>query len=453
MKNIPLIAAALFLLLGAGTIYMHEGVPSIAPDSESVGLAVPQGWHVNKNEGPNILLTKQVVLPEGVMESYAYGPQIAFSALPPGETVDDSGRFYDTRIVTLAGRSFTRMEGDTSDIAAGNDLTYFTSTENGTYVFRLYPLNVGDAMGVQTKNAGDIADLEWFIGANAGQLLERRASDLLTYTDSEFGFAFSYPRTWSRGEPDRYGEILLGLPEDSRGYGDAISVRTIIGPQARVEDAKFGPTTLWYDESEGRWMIGMGSDIEGISESEARPATPAFLTDSGLPVFSSTGRWATYIIPLSHERFLILNIGGSGDTEPLAPFAKTFMKVGGDEVDGVAIPELGIALTVGADDIAYAPQGDSTVGLTSKKLLARFPQCSAETSALGTLQKALKKDLTDIGLQQLSGSGAIQDMGDYYIAYVKPQSACAGQEGADAAREFFENMPLVVEGVVEFEGK
>ena len=48
---------------------------------------------------------------------------------------------------------------------------------------------------------------------------------------------------------------------------------------------------------------------------------------NNVPVFQATGRWATYVIPLSSTNFLKLNIGGSGQRQPLFDLLKTIRLV------------------------------------------------------------------------------------------------------------------------------
>jgi hypothetical protein len=55
-------------------------------------------------------------------------------------------------------------------------------------------------------------------------------------------------------------------------------------------------------------------------------AVPLFYVGGDIPVFKATGRWLTYVIPLSHTIFLEFNITGGGYTQPLTDLVKTIIK-------------------------------------------------------------------------------------------------------------------------------
>jgi len=73
-------------------------------------------------------------------------------------------------------------------------------------------------------------------------------------------------------------------------------------------------------------MIDDHSDLFEGFRPGIRPAEPEFYTLGNLPVFTGTGRWKTNIVALSHDKFLIINVGGGGFTDPLDPLTKTVMR-------------------------------------------------------------------------------------------------------------------------------
>lgn len=144
------------------------------------------------------------------------------------------------------------------------------------------------------------------------------------YTDQDFDFSFYYLRSFeiSESKPSEYfpaGDIYLTKvgPSD-----DTIIITKHLGQRVEDSDGKFGKIAYYYDEDKKQWMKDVDTDYEsGIS-----PAEPRFYTVSGLPVFSGVGRWATRIIALSTDKFLIINITGSGWTSILDPLTKTVAK-------------------------------------------------------------------------------------------------------------------------------
>ena len=143
---------------------------------------------------------------------------------------------------------------------------------------------------------------------------------LQKFTDEDFGFAFSFPAEWRLDTSDGLEFRNLG-PYKTEGEGDRISIRRIEGQKVVVEDAKFGPTTLYFDENRSQWI--MEAEDAETNVLATKPAVQAGTTLSGLPIFNSTGRWKTVIVPLSHKRFLVVNITGSGWTAGLTPFVQT----------------------------------------------------------------------------------------------------------------------------------
>jgi hypothetical protein len=136
------------------------------------------------------------------------------------------------------------------------------------------------------------------------------------YSDPPTGFSFTYPATW--GLATSTGDIkLTNLGPDG---SDFITIKRAMGDSVTDTDSKFGDTMLRFDATTSQWMITQPDQNENEVE---RVATPDLMTDTGLPAFRSTGRWATYIVALSHTKFLIVNISGDGWTGGLDPFVKT----------------------------------------------------------------------------------------------------------------------------------
>jgi hypothetical protein len=143
--------------------------------------------------------------------------------------------------------------------------------------------------------------------------------DLVTkYTDEEFGFSFYYPKSLelSKQNPSTgiAGLYLLKVGP----FEDTISISKTSGDRFEQFDAKFGPIAYYYDKDNSQWI----RDKDDI----VFPAEPSFYTISELPVFRGTVRWATNIVVLSINKFLSINITGSGWSKIVDPLTKTVVK-------------------------------------------------------------------------------------------------------------------------------
>jgi len=153
--------------------------------------------------------------------------------------------------------------------------------------------------------------------------LDINIEDLIAkYTDEEFGFSFYYPKLCQLSE--KASSISLkGVNPYGDPYGDWITITKYTGQRVEDSDAKFGKVAYYYDEDKKQWM----KDAETDYESGVLPTEAGAYTISGLPIFSGVGRWATRIVALSTDKFLIINITGSGWTRILDPLTKTVIKI------------------------------------------------------------------------------------------------------------------------------
>lgn len=135
------------------------------------------------------------------------------------------------------------------------------------------------------------------------------------YIDISFGFAFYYPQSWKISETDG----VITLTNFGPYYDDRILISRKSGSRAINTDAKFGTVTYYYDNNSQSWQVNQNTDFN----SGIRNATPSFYTISNFPVFSGVSRWKTNIVPISTDKFLIVNITGSGFTGVLDPFTET----------------------------------------------------------------------------------------------------------------------------------
>jgi len=178
------------------------------------------------------------------------------------------------------------------------------------------------------------------------------------YIDSNLGYSFYYPKTWKVSSTDSRVTITNFGPTRNEPGSDSISISEIQDSKVVVTDAKFGNTTLYYDDNLKQWMkISPGAN----ELYETKPAKVAFNTISGLSVYSSTGRWKTVIIPLSHTKFLVVNITGSGYTTALDLLASAITEANANVP--VSTIDKVIADMMKEDELATGPQG--TVAINS----------------------------------------------------------------------------------------
>jgi hypothetical protein len=148
-----------------------------------------------------------------------------------------------------------------------------------------------------------------------------------TVTRTDWGISFTKGSNWSVtvNAPDQ-----LELKQMSgEGIGDIITIKYITGEKITDQDTKFGDITYWYDTSDTsaskwKWVrAGRMNELTGVMEPSVVDAAPQFYIPVNLPVFLGTGRWLTYIFPLSSGSFLKFNITGSGYSQPLTDLVKT----------------------------------------------------------------------------------------------------------------------------------
>lgn len=178
------------------------------------------------------------------------------------------------------------------------------------------------------------------------------------FTDSNFGYSFYYPKTWKVTSTATSVKIISFGPTRNDGYPDSISISEIQDSKVVVIDSKFGNTTLYYNNNLNQWM----KTSPGAGDLyETKPAKIAFNTISGLPVYSSTGRWKTVIIPLSHTKFLVINITGSGYTTALDLLASAITEASAD----VPISAINDVISAMEWEDELAPGVEGTVEISS----------------------------------------------------------------------------------------
>lgn len=140
------------------------------------------------------------------------------------------------------------------------------------------------------------------------------------FTDDTFGFAFTYPADWKLEGTNDIVFHNLGPNRSTTGAGDTLTVGRIEGTSATVDDAAAGISRVFFNEITKEWMIAQNN---AKGEFESKNAKPDYVTLSGLPVFKVHGKQATVIVPLTHKRFIVVNMNGSAWTGALEPFVKT----------------------------------------------------------------------------------------------------------------------------------
>jgi hypothetical protein len=149
------------------------------------------------------------------------------------------------------------------------------------------------------------------------------------YTDSNFGFSFWYPDTWTVTTPTNapFGPKLqnvsvvaeLGLQPAGQTYPD-ILIQEAHSTTRTITDTggagPIGPITYYFDTTSHLWMTTN-------SEDNGQPTTPVAAnisnnTMGGLHLFGGTSRFNTEIIPLSADNFVVIGNGGDANSDALA---------------------------------------------------------------------------------------------------------------------------------------
>lgn len=140
------------------------------------------------------------------------------------------------------------------------------------------------------------------------------------------GASFSQPLGWSVVSNTNTGTKLDILPNTHTGFS-GIDIKCVLTSSITDSDAKFGNITYYYDSKTQKWMVSKPDEQNG-GMLPAVVAVPEF-SANGLPVFRGTGRWLTYIVPISPTSILSLNEGDTegGNTQTLTNLVKTLKKI------------------------------------------------------------------------------------------------------------------------------
>ncbi len=199
------------------------------------------------------------------------------------------------------------------DLSKANGKKEFTE-KNGYYIIAFYDKQSG-------TSAAEEAETKLAYQKVVETFSLNNQTSTNTINKSEWGISFTKPTGWKLAT-NTTNNITLQEPVSD---GDRIKIDYTTGDRITDNDAKFGPITYYFDTTSQSWMV-IKPDEQNGGTFPPTVATPEMYTNSGLPVFRGTGRWATYIIPLSHSTFLKLNIGGSGNSKPLKALAETIKK-------------------------------------------------------------------------------------------------------------------------------
>lgn len=132
----------------------------------------------------------------------------------------------------------------------------------------------------------------------------------------EWGISFVVPREWKITNDVDSQVVLMHTSSQDRitlDYTRSQSYTDI--------DTKFGNVTYEYNDVAQKWY--QVTDTESGSGQKMSEAKPAFYLYNVIPVFLGTSRWKTYIITISDDQFIKVNITGSGNTQPLEEFVKS----------------------------------------------------------------------------------------------------------------------------------
>lgn len=140
------------------------------------------------------------------------------------------------------------------------------------------------------------------------------------------GVSFSKTSDWGVIS-NTNNEIKLDITTNDHAGFSGIDIKCVLGNSITDNDAKFGSITYYYDSSNKKWMVSKPDEQNG-GMLPAVVAVPEF-TVNGLPVFRGTGRWLTYIVPISPTSIVSLKEGDSegGYTQTLTNLVNTLEKI------------------------------------------------------------------------------------------------------------------------------
>ncbi len=125
-------------------------------------------------------------------------------------------------------------------------------------------------------------------------------------------------------------EIVLDILSTDHIVGTSgINIKCVLSNTITDTDAKFGNITYFYDTGKKAWMEIDDKEGEGITPNNTPVLAVPLFTVNGLPVFRGTGRWLTYIVPISPSSILYLKEGDTegGQTQSLTNLVKTLKKL------------------------------------------------------------------------------------------------------------------------------
>jgi hypothetical protein len=137
-------------------------------------------------------------------------------------------------------------------------------------------------------------------------------SDWKTYTDSSFGFSFSYPSAWQVG---KQGNIISLSTGETGRISDTIT--EIASSSVDDSTGKWGEYLVFYDATTKQWMATRQGERDGLTYNV--PIVPSQSTTSGLPILNGgymSHGWGAYdyIVPLNSAKILLVRGGESVDT-------------------------------------------------------------------------------------------------------------------------------------------
>jgi hypothetical protein len=140
------------------------------------------------------------------------------------------------------------------------------------------------------------------------------------------GVSFSKTSDWDVIS-NTSNEIKLDIITNDHTEFSGIDIKCVLGNSITDNDAKYGSITYYYDSSSQKWMVNKPDEQNG-GTLPAVVAVPEFNVN-GLPVFRGTGRWLTYIVPISPTSIISLKEGDSegGLTQSLTNLVKTLKRI------------------------------------------------------------------------------------------------------------------------------
>jgi hypothetical protein len=197
----------------------------------------------------------------------------------------------------------------------------------GTIYFNDANHNLSCEIQIYTGESDNLEMAQLVFDTLVSRITNEKAQDGLV-SRKDWGVSFVMPESWHVVETSQ-DKIILRF-DIGTSFGDIITITHHKNVEYMTNtDNKFGSVTYFWNPELNDWFFN--KDAESMIPNAgvvAQRAVPKYRTPiDNLPVFQGTQRWLTEIIPIGNYDFIVVNISGSGDTQPLRNLVQTIKRI------------------------------------------------------------------------------------------------------------------------------